>query len=95
MSSIRSILEEAVNRVEWCVNPEQLAAVTINREKETVIIDQALKEISELIDGVIGEDEIDFERDALGCPVGEGAYHKIWNNELKDEIRQSLKELLK
>jgi len=44
---------------------------------------------------VIPPNEIDFERDSLGCPIGEDAYHKAWNNELKDKIRQSLEEKLK
>ena len=80
MSSIRSILETLTAGVESCIDGNK-----VDIKQETIEIDQALKEISELISPKISDidrlytDEYD---------------RKLWN-EFKYEVQSNLKEALK
>lgn len=58
--SIKKVLEHLSNQTEWCIEPERLSGVTVDRSRQQEIIDHTLKELESIIQSVIGEDENGF-----------------------------------
>lgn len=83
MSSIRSILERCSVGISGFVNID-------GKVEDGIEVDQALKEIEELIDGVIGEDEHYEKSDPLYKMSGE-PFSWAERNQLRAEQRRRIK----
>ena len=103
MSSIRSILEEKLKRAYFNGSTDVIAranGVIPNNTKLGEIqiedlVDQALKDISELIDGAKPPYEDENPVDSItGEPVETYGYEEV-GNKVIDEYTSNLKELLK
>lgn len=49
IKTVKQVLERLSNQTEWCIEPERLSSVLVDRSRQQEIIDQALKELEALI----------------------------------------------